>query len=202
MSLTRLRSSLFSRLHREVLQPRGFVKSARFSTKHAGAIHFCVEREDARYDDGSLHATLRLNISVFHESVHSLIIGWPTFPGVDRSAIAVYRSGLRWMLEPPTLTEGILPDTDIDDVFAEYSQALNQTVLPLFQRCATPDGMLAVVREQRSPRGPDWRRSRVEAALLHISGRTDEARALLEEVLRSLEERLQPPVRELLARFA
>lgn len=184
MSATHQRDQIYSRLHSELFRSRDFRKHQRWISKAVEKIHLAVERPQHRYESPEC-ATLGLNIYVFHEDYHSLMIGFPSFPGVDRVSIPVFSRGLRWLVRPIELQETILPSTDIEEVFEQHCAAVQLTVFPIFDRCMTLSGILEVVRELTPP---SRLKVQTEAGLLLLLGKQRESQKLLLTAIESANE--------------
>jgi hypothetical protein len=179
MSATRLRDQIYSRLHAEVFRPRGFRKTQRWISKAIGRVHFAVDRPQHRYESPDC-GSLGLQVYVFHESYHSLMIGWPTFPGVDRMSIPVFRRGLRWLAGLTDQQELVFLTSNAEHMVQEHRLAIEKYVLPLFARSEELSGMLEVVREFTPP---SWLKVQTEAGLLVLLGNAQQAREVLEIAL-------------------
>jgi len=175
MSATRLRDQIYSRIHADVLRPRGFRKDRRWIHKKVDQFHFAVERPQHRFESPE-HATLGLEVYIFHEAFHSLMIGWPTFPGVDQMGIPAFSRGLRWLADLAEDFDNIYPSSDVASVGAAVGQAIESSVLPLFERGTSLEGLASVVDELTPP---SWQKTKTLSGLLLLQGKKADARAVL-----------------------
>lgn len=175
MSATRLRDQIYSHIHAAVFRPRGFRKDKRWIHKKVNEFHFAVERPQHRFESPE-HATLGLEVYIFHEAFHSLMIGWPTFPGVDRMSIPAFNRGLRWLAGLAEDFDNIYPSSDVASVSAAVGQAIEASVLPLFERGASLEGLASIVDELIPP---SWQKTKTVSGLLLLQGKKAHARAVL-----------------------
>jgi hypothetical protein len=184
-SATRKRDQILSLIHATTLRPRGFRKERRWIHRSQERFHFAIERPQHRFESPE-HATLGLEVYVFHEAYHSLMIGWPTFPGVDRMSIPVFNRGLRWLASLRDEDDIVVPATEVAAAAVRIGGAIESVVLPLFERSSSLNGLVSVV-EELTP--PSWQKTKTLAGLMVLQGRAAQASLMLDAAILAASDR-------------